>query len=284
MAFDLAVWRAESQQIITDFAQDPRAALARAGTNTLYGMLLGSTILPVVAAYTADPKSAMAALLGATGGLGANLIANLVQQKYDGANGLAIATQEAQAAELTPVYGKMAEALQVVPIAERALADAGQITMLEQLRAELRQLQAPSRSHNQTISGNARVGMAIAGDVHGNISHVQQSGGINLGSGNTFGQLGDLVAGDKVMRDKVSGNKIVNQHRLASDSTDLDIGSAPATVEPDRIRALINKHTRRLQILEEQAATFGRNVRPEVQTEIEDIQYELARLQALLHP
>src|SRR5262245_26126930 len=58
MAFDLAVWRAETQQIITDFAHDPRAALARAGTNTLYGMLLGSTLLPLVAAYASDPKAA----------------------------------------------------------------------------------------------------------------------------------------------------------------------------------------------------------------------------------
>lgn len=34
-----------------------------------------------------------------------------------------------------------------------------------------------------------------------------QSGGVNLGAGNTFGSLGDLVAGDKVMGDKVMGDK-----------------------------------------------------------------------------
>jgi hypothetical protein len=57
----------------------------------------------------------------------------------------------------------------------------------------------PRRSaHTQTIGGNAQVGVAIAGDVLGGINHVQQSGGINLGSGNTIDRIGDLVAGDKI--------------------------------------------------------------------------------------
>lgn len=271
MAFDLAAWRSETRQLTTDFARNPRAALARAGTNTLYGMLLGCTILPVVAAYAADPKGAMAALIGVAGGLGANLVANLVQQKYEGANALAIATQEAQSADLAPTYQRLAQELQVIPMAEQALEDAGETVVLEQLRAELRRLNRPYRTHNQTISGNAQVGVAIAGDVQGGINHVQQSGGINLGSGNTFGQLGDLVAGDKVMGDKISGDKIINYG-----------APKPADLGPEHIRALMDKHARRLQVLENQAATFGYNVRPEVQNEIEDIRGELVRLQALL--
>jgi hypothetical protein len=271
MAFDLAAWRAETQQTVADFARDPRAALARAATNTLYSMLLGSTILPVVAAYATEPTAALAALIGVAGGLGSNLVANLIQQKYDGANGLAIATQEAQDAELAPIYQKLAQELQVIPLAERALTDAGQMAVLEQLRTELRELNAASRTHNQAISGNARVGTAIAGDVHGNISQVQQSGGVNFGSGNTISRMGDVVAGDKVAGDKVLGDKILHYG-----------APKPADTGPAHIGRLVDMHTRRLRVLEEQAARSGYNVRPEVQTEIDDIRAEVARLQALL--
>ncbi|MBK9941552.1 MAG: caspase family protein [Kouleothrix sp.] len=68
--------------------------------------------------------------------------------------------------------------------------------------------QAMLRQHQQTIGGNARVGVAVAGDVHGTITHTEQSGGINLGSGNTIGTIGDLVAGDKVQGDTVMGDKV----------------------------------------------------------------------------
>jgi hypothetical protein len=164
----------------------------------------------------------------------------------------------------------VAEAIAQIAASDTAVA--AELTALAQALAQLKS-HSGGRSHTQNISGNAQVGVAIAGDVHGGISHVQQSGGINLGSGNTFGQLGDLVAGDKVAGDKVSGDKIV------------DYGAPkPADTGPEHIRALIDRHTRRLRVLEQQAATFGYSVRPEVQNEIEDIQRELARLQALLNP
>ena len=271
MPFDPATWRAETQQIVSEIARDPQAALARAGTSTLYGMLLGSTILPIVAAYAADPNGALVALMGVAGGLGANLIANLVQRKYDGANALALATQEAQVGALAPLYTKLAEELGVVPLAERALADAGQTAALAQLREEIRQLSAPGRAHNLSIGGSAQVGTAIAGDVHGNITSTQQSGGVNFGSGNTFGQMGDVVAGDKAAGDKVAGDKIVHYG-----------APRPADTGPEHTRAQIDTLTRRLRVLEQQAALFGYNVRPEVTMEIEDLQRTIARLQALL--
>jgi hypothetical protein len=66
--------------------------------------------------------------------------------------------------------------------------------------------QAMLRQHQQTISGNAQVGVAIAGDVHGPIT--DQTGGANFGTGNTIGSIGDVVAGDKIGDDKVGGDKI----------------------------------------------------------------------------
>jgi hypothetical protein len=96
-------------------------------------------------------------------------------------------------------------------IAERLIHDAAAIAELQSLASQLRALvgpPTPGRTHNQTIGGNAQVGVAVAGDVHGGISHVQQSGGVHFGSGNTIESIGDIVAGDKVGGDKAGGDKI----------------------------------------------------------------------------
>jgi hypothetical protein len=85
----------------------------------------------------------------------------------------------------------------------------------EQLAAKERALAAltttggsTGRTHSQQIGEHAQVGTAIAGDVHGDVSSVQQSGGVNFGSGNTIEQIGDIVAGDKTVNEgpKVYGN------------------------------------------------------------------------------
>ena len=79
--------------------------------------------------------------------------------------------------------------------------DPAAIAELRAIVEELHRIQPqpaqPQRSHTQTISGNARVGAAVAGDVHGPITVTQQSGGINFGSGTVIGQMGDVVARDK---------------------------------------------------------------------------------------
>jgi formylglycine-generating enzyme required for sulfatase activity len=179
MAFDVATWRDEVRALVADFASDPQDALARAGVTSLYGFLLGSTVLPVVATYAAgDPGNAVVTLTGVVGGLGANLIANLVQKKYDDANVITVTAQEAQSAELAPVYEAMAEKVEVIKIAEEELGKAGQIAVLEQLRAELRQL--------------GKYGQF----AHAHI-YVEQSGGVNLGVGNQIRSINDIVARDK---------------------------------------------------------------------------------------
>ncbi|MEI6179723.1 MAG: DUF4404 family protein, partial [Chloroflexales bacterium] len=63
--------------------------------------------------------------------------------------------------------------------------------------------QAMLRQHQQSISDNARVGAAIAGDVHGNVTVTQQGdtgqrGGVHFGSGN---RMGDVKIGDVAGRD-----------------------------------------------------------------------------------
>jgi hypothetical protein len=51
--------------------------------------------------------------------------------------------------------------------------------------------QAMLRQHQQTISGNAQVGAAVAGDVHGDINVTQQRDTINTGGGDNI-QTGDI--------------------------------------------------------------------------------------------
>lgn len=69
---------------------------------------------------------------------------------------------------------------------------------------------APRRIQ-QTISGNAQVGAAIAGDVHGDVNVTQtrgsgQSSGISFGgSGSGGGSFGDITIGDVAGRDIIKG-------------------------------------------------------------------------------
>ena len=158
----------------------------------------------------------------------------------------------------------------VAQIAARDTAVAAELDAFVRAIADLKG-GAAGRTHTQTIGGNAQVGVAVSGDVHGGITHTQQSGGINFGSGNKIDQIGDIVAGDKIAGDKVLGDKILNYG-----------APKPADTGPEHVQRLIDLHTRRLRVLEEQAARTGFNVRPEVQTEIEDIRGEIARLRALL--
>ena len=106
--------------------------------------------------------------------------------------------------------------------------------------------QPASRTHMQSIGGNAQVGTAIAGDVHGDITLNQP--------------IGDVVQ-----------NKVVNYG-----------APRPADTNPDHIRRLIDINTRRLRVLEEQSKRFGYSTPAHIETEIEDIRADIARLEALL--
>jgi DNA-directed RNA polymerase subunit H (RpoH/RPB5) len=75
--------------------------------------------------------------------------------------------------------------------------------------------QAMLRQHQQSISGNAQVGAAVAGDVHGDVSVTQQDnrgqhGGINFGSGNNMGTItmGDVAGHDVIKTNVTHGDSI----------------------------------------------------------------------------
>lgn len=252
MPFDLNQWRGEARELMADFARDPRRAMQGAGVTSLYGFLLGSSVLPVVAAYASDPGSAIIAASGVVGSVGAGLLTNIAQKRYDAANALALAAEDAQTPALAPAYETIARQLDIFPLAERALVQAGQTTVLAELRDELRRLGKSGQFSGATIS-------------------IEQSGGVNFGVGNTIGMIGDVFNGDKVQGDKFSGDKHVHYG-----------APSPASTETAHIQRLIDINTSRLRVLEQQAATFGNYAPPHIITELDTLRAEIARLKALL--
>jgi hypothetical protein len=202
---------------------------------------------PIVAAYPIDPSGVIQVLIDAAGALAAQLIANLGRHGYDNANTLAVAVAEAQRPAFAPAYHAMAKALDTITMAEQELAQANQPAALARLRAELRQLDRGS-------FGDASI-------------HIEQSGGVNLGVGNSVGTIGTIIGSDTM--------------RGGSQSR----GGAPDVIgmARDHRQELVAAHTRRLHILEMQVARLGYNTPPEVLTEIDAIRTELVQLQRGQH-
>ncbi|PDW01711.1 caspase family protein [Candidatus Viridilinea mediisalina] len=72
--------------------------------------------------------------------------------------------------------------------------------------------QAMLRQHQQQIGDHAQVGVAVAGDVHGsiNLDQSKQQGGINFGSGGSYGNItiGDIAGRDIIRTDVTHGDRI----------------------------------------------------------------------------
>lgn len=98
--------------------------------------------------------------------------------------------------------------------------------------------QAMQRQHQQSISGNAQVGAAVAGDVHGNVTVDQsgQRGGLVFGSGSQLGDVsvrdvagGDInhtetTQGDRIMTGDISGTGIAIGRGARSSVRSIDTG------------------------------------------------------------
>ncbi len=162
-------------------------------------------------------------------------------------------------------------------LAARALAE--QIMALIQ-RASGGAAQQPTQSHNQTIGGNARVDVAVSGNVHDGI----QTGVVNYGSGNTISHTGDVVGGDKIGGDKVQGDKHT-YNNTGSNQGAQGVFHGPVTFNQGGSGKTEAPHTgdsgprdiklRRLRTLEMQAARYGSDTPPHIAIEIEDLRAEL---------
>jgi|GEM_PF-3767499 len=111
--------------------------------------------------------------------------------------------------------------------------DPAALSELRSLVEELRRIQpmppAPPRSHTQTISGNARVGTAIAGDVTGNVTNI--GGGVSgpVMSG-TFNQ--PVTLGPTTTRNVNTGGGDYAEGNIDKSRRTIIGGSTPAEVKP----------------------------------------------------
>jgi hypothetical protein len=113
-----------------------------------------------------------------------------------------------------------------------------------------------------------------------------QSGGINFGSGNSIGTIGDIVAGDKIGGDKVMGDKVAGDRITVGDisgSSGIAIGrnagahvvhGAPPAGGPlgDATRALFQRVYRQIEALPEEG-----DIQDELANHVRQIEQEAAR-------
>ena len=183
MAFDLNDWRSQVAARWREWAGDTQAAMARLGVKSAYGLLVASTWLPLLAAYTQDVGPAIAALTGLTAGVGTNLIANIVQRKYDQQTAAkdieALAERDPQARdELDALIDQLA----VVQAAQASLGDSWS-AFLKQLREDLKRINSP-RLQTMIDTGG---GAYIAGSVY-------TQGGPSIGRDQVIVEAGAIYA------------------------------------------------------------------------------------------
>jgi formylglycine-generating enzyme required for sulfatase activity len=139
-SFDVPTWKERVRAWWRETARDLPGTMKRLGVGSAYGLLTASAWLPLLAAYGSDPGPAVAALVGVVGGVGTNLLSNLVQGAYDKASAPQRAEQElAELPALRPEYQQMLSELDAVAAAQQALGS--EWTAFEaKLREELRQM------------------------------------------------------------------------------------------------------------------------------------------------
>ncbi|NLF10513.1 MAG: hypothetical protein GX597_01860, partial [Anaerolineaceae bacterium] len=168
--FDVSIWRSRVSAWWQEAAADLPGTMGRLGVRTGYGLLAASAWLPLLAAYGQQPGPAVAALVGVLGGVGTNLLSNLVQGAYDRNAVPRQAEQEiAEGPGLRAEYQQMLAGLGVLAAAQQALGDEW-AAFEAQLRRDL-----------------ARVGGSLQVD----------SGGGAVFLGDVVVRYGDLVARDK---------------------------------------------------------------------------------------
>jgi formylglycine-generating enzyme required for sulfatase activity len=188
--FTIESWKAQTAAWWCQAARDLPGAMKRLGVRTAYGLLTASAFAPLVAAYGDDPGKAAAALVGIAGGVGTNLLSNLLQGKYDKTNAPRQAEQEiAERPELRPEYQQLLNSLDVLAAAQATLGNqwAG---FEKQLREEVSRMGGSLRIETgggAVVFGNVNMG---GGAFIGRDQVIVQPGGIHA-PGATFVQTGD---------------------------------------------------------------------------------------------
>jgi formylglycine-generating enzyme required for sulfatase activity len=158
--FDRSTWKSNMAAWWRETAGDLPGTMRRLGVSTAYGLLAAGAWLPLLEAYARAPGTAVTALVGIAGGVGSNLVANLVQGTYDKAT--APQQVEREVAERPAVraeYQQILAGLDVLAVAQQALGDQW-AAFEERLRPELARMGGELRIESgggAVILGNVTV-------------------------------------------------------------------------------------------------------------------------------
>lgn len=197
MAFNLKVWQEQVKQRLRGW----KANMATSGIDSIYATLATTALWPLAQAMISEPLVAGGALMQLLGGIGTNLLANKVQSWKDqsDADAQQAATRELQhelqrepalRAEIDAVLQK----LEVLQLAQNALAQTDRQWFADTLHAELQRLGNISLLQNPGIMITARE-ISVRGDLV-NRDKIEQEGTGNIA---TKGHVVFAAEGAKVI-------------------------------------------------------------------------------------
>ena len=175
--FTAELWKSRIAAWWREMAHDLPGAMARLGVTTSYGLLTASAWLPLLEVYGRQPGPAVTALVGVVGGVGSNLVANVVQGAYDKANPARKAEQEiTESPALRAEFEQVLRGLDVLALAQEALGErwaafAARLQhdlAAQQITLTIHSAGGPVIMGNLTVGGNFTGGdsIVVKGDVH----------------------------------------------------------------------------------------------------------------------
>lgn len=155
MHFDLEQWKGQVRGRLREFAANPKEQLKRAGTETLFGYLVGMTVFPLAqAATTGELAPALLALGSIAGGVGGNLIANKVQRLHDEASaGKDLEKDVADRPESRQDLDSILKKLEVIETAQASMSEEDRRWFTAQLGRELQAYPGDFPRVNATLTG-----------------------------------------------------------------------------------------------------------------------------------
>ncbi len=168
--FDVPIWKARVAAWWQEHAPHWKKTMHRLGAETAYGMLTASAFLPFLEAYRQDPGQSVTVLVGLVAGVGSNLVANVVQNRYDRATApRQVAEEIAEQPELRAEYQQLLDELGVLSAARAALGEEW-AAFEGQLREELARMGGDLRieAGGAVVLGNVKVAY---GDFVGRDKH-----------------------------------------------------------------------------------------------------------------
>ena len=191
MTFSLDSWKKSLVEQMPGW----QIRMQQAGVNSIYAFLSAATVLPVVEAMRQGEWAAASALGGVLAGLGSNLLANVIQNWKDEADGARqLEAQVAANDELRAEIDAVLEELRTLDEARIVLPEAERQWFGQTLQQELAKLGNLARFQT-TVN--------IAGDYAGGDVHKSE-GGVHLEDSKVDGpvvgrDVDELVMGDKTV-------------------------------------------------------------------------------------